>query len=113
MPYFTKTEIEVERIEEAVNFINSRLSVEDPTDSIHVTLTSQDILTANTLNPLASSHAQNTEPYGSSDQNKVKIPSELISHCVARLLKIQVHRFMKNFLGLYAEWKQMPQLSVV
>ncbi|XP_068463380.1 protein ALWAYS EARLY 3 isoform X3 [Phaseolus vulgaris] len=50
---------------------------------------SQDQLTASVLNPLASCHVQDTELNSSSDQNEMKIPSELISHCLATLFMIQ------------------------
>ncbi|KAI4345449.1 hypothetical protein L6164_012572 [Bauhinia variegata] len=98
MSYFRKTENTGERIEEAINFINSRLSVEDsaapatrfePADSVHVSLASQDQLTVITSNPFASNHGQDPELNSSSDQNEVKIPSDLISHCLATLFMIQ------------------------
>ncbi|XP_027329953.1 protein ALWAYS EARLY 3 isoform X2 [Abrus precatorius] len=86
----------VERIEDAINFMNNRLSVDDPTASAttllpadSLTMTSQDQLTASTLNPLASCQVQDAELNSSSDPNEMKIPSELISHCLATLLMIQ------------------------
>lgn len=98
MSSFSKTESKVEGIEEAINFINNRLSVDDhaapssqfmPTDSVHATLVSQDQMIASKSNPLPSSHLQDPELNSSSDQNEVKIPSELISQCLATLLMIQ------------------------
>ncbi|XP_025630070.1 protein ALWAYS EARLY 3 isoform X2 [Arachis hypogaea] len=98
MSIFMKTDSKVEKIEDAINFINNQLSVDDPAapatnslpaDSIHVTLASQDQLTGNTLNPSVNCHAQDAEFNSSSDQNEMKIPSELISHCLATLLMIQ------------------------
>lgn len=97
MSVIRKTESKVERIEDAINFINNRLSVDDPTASAtnfpprdSVTLASRDQLTATTLNPLESYLVQYAELNSSSDQNEMKIPSELISHCLATLLMIQV-----------------------
>ncbi|XP_027192378.1 protein ALWAYS EARLY 3 isoform X2 [Cicer arietinum] len=87
---FRKTESKVERIEDAINFVNNRLSATNflPMDSI--TLASQDQLTAGSiLNRLARCHVQDAELNSSSDQNEMKIPSELISHCLATLLMIQ------------------------
>ncbi|XP_019464011.1 PREDICTED: protein ALWAYS EARLY 3 isoform X2 [Lupinus angustifolius] len=93
MSFLRKTESKVERIEDAINFINNQLSVDDPTafpvNSIHVTQASQDQLIASTLNPLASCHLQEDELNRSSDQNEMNIPSELISHCLATLIMIQ------------------------
>ncbi|KAL3012016.1 hypothetical protein AAZX31_07G231600 [Glycine max] len=96
MSSLRKTESKVERIEDAINFINSQLSVDEPTASATTflpadsfSLASQDQLTANILNPLASCHVQDAELNSSSDQNEMKIPSELISHCLATLFMIQ------------------------
>ncbi|KAK8470956.1 hypothetical protein PHAVU_003G103001 [Phaseolus vulgaris] len=90
------TESKVERIEDAINFINNQLSVDEPTASSttfvpadSLSHASQDQLTASVLNPLASCHVQDTELNSSSDQNEMKIPSELISHCLATLFMIQ------------------------
>ncbi|KAJ1395191.1 SANT/Myb domain [Sesbania bispinosa] len=52
----------------------------------------QDQLTASTLNPLESCLAQDAELNNSSNQNEMKIPSELISHCLATLLMIQFNK---------------------
>lgn len=98
MSVFTKTESKVERIEDAINFINNRISVDDPTASVtsslpvdSITLASRDQLNASsTLNILARCHVQDDELNSTSDQNEMKIPSELISHCLATLLMIQV-----------------------
>ncbi|KAF7813668.1 Protein ALWAYS EARLY 3 [Senna tora] len=98
MSSISKTENKVEGIEEAINFINNRLSADDlaapamqfmPTDSVHVTLASQDQLNSSKLNRLPNSHVEDPELKSSSDQNEVKIPSDLISHCLAMLLMIQ------------------------
>ncbi|CAL5198850.1 unnamed protein product [Lathyrus oleraceus] len=97
MSVFTKTESKVERIEDAINFINNRISVDDPTASVtsslpvdSITLASRDQLNASsTLNILARCHVQDDELNSTSDQNEMKIPSELISHCLATLLMIQ------------------------
>lgn len=96
MSVFRKTE-KVERIEDAINFINNRISVDDSTASAtnflpldSITLASRDQLAASsTLNILARCHVQDDELNSSSDQNEMKIPSELISHCLATLLIIQ------------------------
>ncbi|TKY54129.1 ALWAYS EARLY 3 protein [Spatholobus suberectus] len=96
MSNLRKTESKVERIEDAINFINNQLSVDDPTASAATflpadsfTLASQDQLTASVLNPLTNCHVQDAELNSSSDQNEMKIPSELISHCLATLFMIQ------------------------
>ncbi|XP_052727677.1 protein ALWAYS EARLY 3 isoform X3 [Vigna angularis] len=85
-----------ERIEDAINFINNQLSVDEPTASVttfphadSLSLASHDQLAASVLNPLTSCHVQDAELNGSSDQNEMKIPSELISHCLATLFMIQ------------------------
>ncbi|XP_047153750.1 protein ALWAYS EARLY 3 [Vigna umbellata] len=85
-----------ERIEDAINFINNQLSVDEPTASAttfphadSLSLASHDQLAASVLNPLTSCHVQDAELNGSSDQNEMKIPSELISHCLATLFMIQ------------------------
>ena len=113
MSIFRKTESKVERTEDAINFINNRLSVDDPTapatnslpvDPVHVTLTSQDQLTGSTLNPLTSCHAQDAELNSSSDQNEMKIPLELISNCLATLLMIQVIHMTTEFTVYYEEF---------
>ncbi|WJX96119.1 hypothetical protein P8452_77365 [Trifolium repens] len=96
MSVFRKTE-KVERIEDAINFINNRIPVDDSTASAtnflpldSITLASRDQLAASsTLNFLARCHVQDDELNSSSDQNEMKIPSELISHCLATLLMIQ------------------------
>jgi len=98
------TESKVERIEDAINFINNQLSVDEPTASSttfvpadSLSHASQDQLTASVLNPLASCHVQDTELNSSSDQNEMKIPSELISHCLATLFMIQVNHIPLNW----------------
>ncbi|XP_027918483.1 protein ALWAYS EARLY 3 [Vigna unguiculata] len=86
-----------ERIEDAINFINNQLSVDEPTAASATTfppadpfsLASQDQLAASVLNPLTSCHVQDAELNSSPDQNEMKIPSELISHCLATLFMIQ------------------------
>lgn len=100
MSSLSKTENKVEGIEEAINFINNSISVDDhaappmqltPTDSLHPIPASQDQLkTVSKLNPLPKSHVLIPELSSSSDQDELKIPSELISHCLATLLMIQV-----------------------
>ncbi|KAK9289126.1 hypothetical protein L1049_017599 [Liquidambar formosana] len=87
----------VASIEEAIDYVNNRLSVDEsgmpavrctPADSVHGGLASQDQVTSCTSNPLVASHAPDPK-LNASDQNEAQIPSELISHCVATLLMIQ------------------------
>jgi len=93
-----------ERIEDAINFINNQLSVDEPTAASATTfppadpfsLASQDQLAASVLNPLTSCHVQDAELNSSPDQNEMKIPSELISHCLATLFMIQVNHIPLN-----------------
>lgn len=94
-----------ERIEDAINFINNQLSVDEPTASAttfphtdSLSLASQDQLAASVLNPLTSCHVQDAELNSSSDQNEMKIPSELISHCLATLFMIQVNHIPMNLI---------------
>ncbi|KAJ7955062.1 Protein ALWAYS EARLY 3 [Quillaja saponaria] len=91
-----RMKIRIERIEEAINFVSNRLSMDESAtamcfmpDSVHVAVASQDPMTASTSNPLATSQAPNQESNFSFDQNEVKIPSELIAQCLATLLMIQ------------------------
>ncbi|XP_057485696.1 protein ALWAYS EARLY 3-like isoform X1 [Actinidia eriantha] len=85
----------VDRIEEAIDYVSNRLSLDDyctvatrptPTDSIHGSLASQDLLTSCTLSPF---HAPELKLNGTEDKNEAQIPLELIGHCVATLLMIQ------------------------
>ncbi|XP_052188738.1 protein ALWAYS EARLY 3 isoform X2 [Diospyros lotus] len=86
----------VDRIEEVIDFVSNRLSVDDsclaairpaaPADPLHDKLTSHDLVTSCTL---SSSNATEPELKKMSDRNEGQIPSELISHCVATLLMIQ------------------------
>ncbi|KAF5465516.1 hypothetical protein F2P56_015513 [Juglans regia] len=87
----------IEMIEEAIDFVNNQLSVDDssmlarsasaPADSTHITTpVSQDQSTACTS---ATTHAPDPKSDRLTDQNEAKIPSELIAHCVATLLMIQ------------------------
>lgn len=89
----------VASIEEAIDYVNNRLSVDEsgmpavrctPADSVHGGLASQDQVTSCKSNPLVASHAPDPK-LNASDQNEAQIPSELISHCVATLLMIQVN----------------------
>ncbi|XP_038720763.1 protein ALWAYS EARLY 3 isoform X2 [Tripterygium wilfordii] len=93
-----KEGISIERMEEAIDFVNNRLTVDDlsmqamrssaPAVPLSVNRASQDQLTATTSNPVASVHALDTK-LNMSDQNEAQIPSELIANCVATLLMIQ------------------------
>jgi len=67
-----------------------------PADSF--SLASLDQLTASILNLLASCHVQDAELNSSSDQNEMKIPSKLISHCLATLFMIQINCILLNLI---------------
>lgn len=89
----------VERIEDAIDFVNNRLLVDDSgmstmrssaaPDPLHGSLASQDQFTSCTSNPLSGSQAPDLKLNISSDDNEAQIPAELITHCVATLLMIQ------------------------
>lgn len=91
----------IEKIEEAMDFINNRLSADElgvppmpstPGDSIHGTLTSQVPDQPNTCisNPLVNNDALDSKLNSFSGENAAPIPSELIANCVATFLMIQV-----------------------
>ncbi|GMI64104.1 ARABIDOPSIS THALIANA ALWAYS EARLY 3, ALWAYS EARLY 3 [Hibiscus trionum] len=81
----------IEKIEEAIDFVNNQLSLDEfsmpvprsaaPTDSIR----SHD----HPSYPFTTSHIPEMKLQNSSDQDELRIPSDLISHCVATLLMIQ------------------------
>ncbi|KAA3485308.1 protein ALWAYS EARLY 3 isoform X2 [Gossypium australe] len=85
----------IERIEDAIDFVNNQLSLNEfsalaprsaaPVDSVR----SHDNLTACSSYPFATSHIPEMKLQSLSDQDELKIPSDLISHCVATLLMIQ------------------------
>lgn len=85
----------IERIEDAIDFVNNQLSLNEfsapaprsaaPVDSVR----SHDNLTACSSYPFATSHIPEMKLQNLSDQDELKIPSDLISHCVATLLMIQ------------------------
>ncbi|KAK2646186.1 hypothetical protein Ddye_021381 [Dipteronia dyeriana] len=89
----------IERIEEAMDFVNNRLSVDDtsmpsvrpstPADPVNITLPSQDQQGTSTTSPLGTSHAPDSKSNNLNDENAAQIPSELIAHCVATMLMIQ------------------------
>ncbi|KAK4855475.1 hypothetical protein QYF36_007763 [Acer negundo] len=89
----------VERIEEAMDFVNNRLSVDDtsmpslrpstPADPVNITLPSQDQQGTSTTSPLGISHAPDSKSNNLNNENAAQIPSELIAHCVATMLMIQ------------------------
>ncbi|KAH7573585.1 hypothetical protein JRO89_XS03G0176700 [Xanthoceras sorbifolium] len=89
----------IERIEEAMDFVNNRLSVDDsslssvrssiPADSVKITLPSQDQQKTCTSSPLGTSHTPESKSNNLNDENAAQIPSELIAHCVATMLMIQ------------------------
>lgn len=89
----------IESIEEAIDFVNNQLSVDDinapatrssmTTNAIRSTAASQDQLSSTSANV-------ETENNGSdkmNSQNEGQIPSDLIAQCVATLLMIQVRSF--------------------
>ena len=90
----------VERIEDAIDFVNNRLLVDDSSmpairsaaapDTLHGSLASQDQFTC-TSNPLSGGQAPDLKLNITSDDNEAQIPAELITHCVATLLMIQVN----------------------
>ncbi|TYH82554.1 hypothetical protein ES332_D02G069500v1 [Gossypium tomentosum] len=85
----------IERIEDAIDFVNNQLSLNEfsapalrsaaPVDSVR----SHDNLTACSSYPFATSHIPEMKLQNLSDQDELKIPSDLISQCVATLLMIQ------------------------
>ncbi|TYH27292.1 hypothetical protein ES288_A02G057800v1 [Gossypium darwinii] len=85
----------IERIEDAIDFVNNQLSLNEfsapaprsaaPVDSVR----RHDNLTACSSYPFATSHIPEMKLQNLSDQDELKIPSDLISHCVATLLMIQ------------------------
>ncbi|KAF5752213.1 hypothetical protein HS088_TW01G00121 [Tripterygium wilfordii] len=97
--YLRKEGVSIERMEDAIDFLNTRFTVDDlsvqamrssaPAVPLSGNHTSQDQLTATTSNPVASVHAPDTKLNRLSDQNEAQIPSELIGNCVATLLMIQ------------------------
>ena len=86
-----------EEIEETIDYVSSRLPLDDscmlavrssnPPVTVNGNLASPDQLTACPLNTL---YSPDQKLKNGSDKNEAQIPSELISHCVATLLMIQV-----------------------
>ncbi|KAK3189776.1 hypothetical protein Dsin_029337 [Dipteronia sinensis] len=89
----------IERIEEAMDFVNNRLSVDDtsmpsvrpstPADPVNITLPCQDQHGTSTTSPVGTSHAPDSKSNNLNDENAAQIPSDLIAHCVATMLMIQ------------------------
>ncbi|XP_044487094.1 protein ALWAYS EARLY 3-like isoform X2 [Mangifera indica] len=90
----------IEKIEDAIDFVNNRLSVDElgvpstsstPIDLVHVTLTSpvEDQLNTCTSNSLANDHVPDSKLNNLPNENAAQIPSELIANCVATFLMIQ------------------------
>ncbi|KAI8002837.1 Protein ALWAYS EARLY 3 [Camellia lanceoleosa] len=75
----------VARIEEAIDYVSSRLSLDDSCMEAMIPSTPADLING-TSSPLNKPEA---ELKNMSDKNEAQIPSELISHCVATLLMIQ------------------------
>ena len=89
----------MENIEEAIDFVSNKLSVDDlalPTvkstsaDTSNATQVSQNHFNAGASNPSAANYVVGSKSNSPSDKPEVEIPSELIAHCVATLLMIQV-----------------------
>ncbi|ESQ47723.1 hypothetical protein EUTSA_v10019941mg [Eutrema salsugineum] len=76
-------------IEEAIDFVNNQLSV-DQTEgsSVQQTQAAQDQRLPSTPNPPSSTHAD-TSDANPPEQKELQIPSELVSRCMATLLMIQ------------------------
>ncbi|KAJ8766738.1 hypothetical protein K2173_007805 [Erythroxylum novogranatense] len=84
---FKKEESGLENVEEVIDYVNNQLSARDlsmpamtsstPARSVRSTWASEDQLSSSTIN------------HNAHDQNKAKIPSDLIAQCVATLLVIQ------------------------
>ncbi|MBA0681579.1 hypothetical protein Goari_023375, partial [Gossypium aridum] len=85
----------IERIEDAIDFVNNQLSLNEfsapaPRSAAPVdTVRGHDNLTACSSYPFATSHIPEMKLQNLSDQDELKIPSDLISQCVATLLMIQ------------------------
>ncbi|ESR32865.1 hypothetical protein CICLE_v10004186mg [Citrus x clementina] len=90
----------IERIEEAMDYVNNKLAGNDSgmpsirsstsADLVHSSRNSQDQqLETHTTNLLANSRAPDSTLNNSSDENSAHIPLELIAHCVAALFMIQ------------------------
>ncbi|KAL9410355.1 hypothetical protein AB3S75_044171 [Citrus x aurantiifolia] len=90
----------IERIEEAMDYVNNKLAGNDSgmpsirsstsADLVHSSRNSQDQqLETHTTNLLANSRAPDSTLNNSSDENFAHIPLELIAHCVAALFMIQ------------------------
>uniref|UniRef100_A0A1J3IPK2 Protein ALWAYS EARLY 3 n=1 Tax=Noccaea caerulescens TaxID=107243 RepID=A0A1J3IPK2_NOCCA len=76
-------------IEEAIDFVNNQLSVDQTEESsVQQTQASQDQRLPFTPNPPSSAHAEDSH-LNPLDQNDLQIPSELVSRCMATLLMIQ------------------------
>ncbi|XP_022979673.1 protein ALWAYS EARLY 3-like isoform X1 [Cucurbita maxima] len=93
-----KGESNLENIEEAIDFVSNRLSMDDlalPTvrstaaDTSNSPPVSQNHFNVCTSNPSIADHVVGPKSNGLSDKTEVEIPSELIAHCVATLLMIQ------------------------
>ncbi|XP_012069373.1 protein ALWAYS EARLY 3 isoform X2 [Jatropha curcas] len=89
----------VENIEEAIDFVNNQLQVNDlsspamrsstTTNLVQSNLASQDQSSSCAANVGANYHAPDADSDHMSDQNATQIPTELITKCVATLLMIQ------------------------
>lgn len=99
-----KDENNVVSMEEAIDFVNNQLLVDQiEGSSVQQTQGAQNQRLPSTPNPPSSTHA-NDSHLNPPDQDDLQIPSELVSRCMATLLMIQVHIFnyifMITLLGL-------------
>lgn len=106
----------MERIEDAMDFVNNRLSVDDvtasavrpsiPADSANTNLLSQDHQNANVSTPMETGHAPDSKSNILNGETAAQIPSELIAHCVATMLMIQVKFYYILNLLLHTDLTQ-------
>lgn len=101
MSSLKRMEDKIRTIEDEIDSVNDWLSEEDfgmptlasPTCTVSV-LASPDQPTSGTSKLLATRISPAPKSTSPSNQNKSKVPSELIARCVATLLMIQVNLFI-------------------
>ena len=110
----------MENIEEAIDFVSNRLSVDDlalttvrstAADTSNSPPVSQNHFNVCTSNPSIADHVVGPKSNGLSDKTEVEIPSELIAHCVATLLMIQVNgaSFQSCFELCFLSWHNVVE----
>lgn len=101
-----------EKIEEAIDYVNDRLPLDDACTAPMRPSTNPDpdhgSLTSRTLVSMQAPELKNV-----SDRNEVPIPSELISHCVATLLMIQVSSAPPTFYLFFCLYEIILILGVL